>query len=231
MSPHSGVDTADRFFSGTGLSYDLIVNLCTFGFDLWWKERMLRKIPARPIRIVDQACGTGILTFKIAQRFPACRVIGVELRNEYLQQARNKATALKLGNVDFILGRAEEARIDEPVDCITSSYLAKYAEVDPLVRNAGAMLRPGGVMVMHDFTYPRSHPFARVWELYFRILQQFGSLFFPEWKTVFFELPGFLRQTRWVSEVRAALSANGFVRVRTEFLTWGTSAVVTAVKP
>lgn len=230
MSGHSGVETAERFFSGTGPSYDLIVHLCTLGFDLWWKERILRKIPPRPSRIVDQACGTGILTLKIAQRFPDCRVTGVELRNEYLLLAKMKARSQKAGNVDFVLGRAEDVQVEGPVDCITSSYLAKYAELDTLVKNARTVLRPGGVMVMHDFTYPRSPLFARLWEFYFRILRTAGAWRFPEWETVFFELPGFLRQAGWVSEVLSELNQNGFTRIRAESLTWGTSAIVAATK-
>jgi len=230
MGKYSGVETANRFFSGTGSSYDLIVNLFTLGFDLWWKERILKKIPARPSHIVDQACGTGILTLKIAQRFPSCRVTGVELRDEYLDIAKSKAAAMKVKNVEFLLGRAEDILVDGPVDCITSSYLAKYAELDLLICNAGTMLRPSGVMVIHDFTYPRGSLFPRLWEFYFTILQRVASMRFPEWKIVFFELPGFLRQTRWPSEVLAGLQANGFTRIRSESLTWGTSAIVTAVK-
>ena len=230
MTTDSGVETANRFFEGTGKSYGLIVTLCTLGFDLWWKERVLRKIPPNPARIVDQACGTGILTFKIARRFPSCRVTGVELRSEYLDLARAKATSLKLDNVDFLLGRAEEVVVEGPVDCIISSYLAKYAELPGLIQTARIMLRRGGAIVMHDFTYPGGSFFKRLWAFYFQILQDFGSRLFPEWKTVFFELPGFLRQTRWPSELLGELEAKGFHRIRSEPLTWGTAAMVTAVK-
>ena len=230
MTTYIGVEIANRFFSGTGGSYNLVVNLCTLGFDQWWKERLLRKIPPNPSHIVDQACGTGILTFKIARRFPSCRVTGVELRDEYLNVARTKAGKLKYNNVDFILGRAEDVVVEGPVDCIISSYLAKYAELGSLIRNAGAALRRGGMIVMHDFTYPRGSLFTRLWEFYFRILQRFGSAWFPEWRTVFFDLPGFLRRTRWQPEVLAELRAEGFTRIRCESLTWCASAIVTAAR-
>jgi len=230
MTTYSGVETANRFFEGTGKSYGLIVTLCTLGFDLWWKEKLLRAIPPNPRYIMDQACGTGILTFKIARRFPCCRVTGVELRDEYLDIADAKARALNLNNVDFVLGRAEVVVVQSPVDCIISSYLAKYAELKSLIANARTMLRRGGMIVMHDFTYPRGSFFTRLWEFYFRILQRLGSVFFPEWKIAFHELPGFLKQTRWTSDVLSALEANGFTRIRAESLTRGTAAIVTAVK-
>ncbi|HYE34116.1 class I SAM-dependent methyltransferase [Methylocaldum sp.] len=230
MDSHPGTAIAHRFFAGTGHSYDMVVKLCTLGFDLWWKQRILGAIPPEASHIVDQACGTGILTFKIASRFPSSRVTGVELREEYLNIAREKARALRLKNVEFILGRAEDVRVDGLVDCITSSYLAKYAELGSLIRNAKAMLRPGGVLVMHDFTYPGGPIFARLWEFYFTILQAAGPAFFPEWRTVFDELPGFLKQTAWLNELPETLQENGFISANVESLTWGASAMVTATK-
>jgi demethylmenaquinone methyltransferase/2-methoxy-6-polyprenyl-1,4-benzoquinol methylase len=228
VNRHPGAEIAHRFFAGTGPTYDLIANLCTLGFDISWKTMILRKIPPRPVRIIDQACGTGILTLRIARRFPSCRVTGVELRREYLNIAKQKAASMKLKNLEFILGRAEDVVLNGPVDCITSSYLAKYAELGSLVRNAAAMLRKDGLLVMHDFTYPHGHGFPRIWELYFKMLQTAGAMFFPRWKTAFNELPQFLRKSRWVPELLAFLKENGFTNVCFESLTCGTSAIVTA---
>jgi demethylmenaquinone methyltransferase / 2-methoxy-6-polyprenyl-1,4-benzoquinol methylase len=230
-SSHPGVEAAHRFFSGTGPSYDLVAVLCTAGFDFQWKSRMMDKIPSHPRHIVDQACGTGILSFRIAARFPACRVTGVELRDEYLAIAKKKAVARKAKRVDFILGRAEDVRVKGPVDCITSSYLAKYAEVKPLIQNAEAMLRSGGVMIMHDFTYPVSPFFLPIWKTYFKILQTLGSTVFPQWITVFHELPEFLRRSRWLTESIRYLKEHDFSDIRVESLTLGTSAIVTATRP
>jgi ubiquinone/menaquinone biosynthesis C-methylase UbiE len=154
MSGNPKVELVNRFFSGTGPTYDSVVNLCTFGLDRSWKKKILAKIPEGSVRIMDQACGTGILTFQIAHQFPRSRVIGVELREEYLNLAIEKARGLKISNVEFILGRAEDVLIEESLDCITSSYLAKYAELGSLVRNMKKMLRRGGVLILHDFTHP-----------------------------------------------------------------------------
>jgi len=222
-------EIARRFFSGTGPTYDRIVRLCTLGFDGAWKKKILAKIPKEPARILDQACGTGILTFLIAERFPSCQVTGVDMTEEYLEIARRKLRSRKMKNMEFISGRAEDILLASPLDCITSSYLGKYADLDRLIPNIGKMLRPGGRLIMHDFTYPANHAFARLWESYFRILQIGGGWRYPQWKTVFYELPGFLRQTRWVEELVQTLRANSFREIRVQSLTFGTSAIVTAV--
>ena len=99
-----------------------------------------KKIPKQH-RILEQASGTGILTCKIAQRYPSCRVIGVELQEEYLHIARKKVRDLELSNVEFIHGSAENVILKGEFDCIVSDYLAKYVDLDRLVAQAWTMLR------------------------------------------------------------------------------------------
>ncbi len=231
MQVVTGAQLAERFFEGTGHSYDHIVSLFTLGFDLWWKRKIPGKIPANSLQIIDQACGTGILTFKIAERFPGARIVGVELRDEYLSIARQKAALRSLSRVEFVLGRAEDVCLEEAsFDCITSSYLAKYAEIDQWVQNCKKMLRDGGLFLAHDFTYPANPHFAAAWEFYFRIMQGFGIRMYPEWRTVFIELPELLRRTTWVTELLEALRVNGFSNISLESLTFGSAAVITARK-
>jgi demethylmenaquinone methyltransferase/2-methoxy-6-polyprenyl-1,4-benzoquinol methylase len=226
----SKLETVHRFFAGTGFSYDQVAVLCTLGFDRRWKRKIIDKIPCRPRRILDQACGTGILTFEIARRFPACEIIGVELRDEYLSIAKEKAQALGIGNVHFILGRAEDVVLHGVFDCITSSYLAKYADLEILLAQAGKMLRPGGLIIMHDFTYPSRYLFRSAWQTHLAILRLLGSKVYPEWRTVFYELAAFLRETHWLMESVVLLGENGFDHIEAETLTFGTSAIVTARK-
>jgi demethylmenaquinone methyltransferase / 2-methoxy-6-polyprenyl-1,4-benzoquinol methylase len=230
MKEYSRTEIVDRFFSGTGPSYDFIAVLCTLGFDRWWKKRILGEIPGEPARILDQACGTGILTFKIARKFPRCHVVGVELRDEYLRIAREKAQALEVKNVEFLLGRAEEVVPEGPFDAVTSSYLAKYAELGTLIPGIKKILRPGGILIMHDFTYPPNRLFSRLWEFYFRILQGVGAWKYPQWRTVFLELPAMMRKTRWGGELVRILERYRFSEIRMRSLTWGTSAIITARK-
>lgn len=230
MAASPGEVLAHRFFRGTGTTYDSMVNLGTIGFDRWWKKKIVDRIPAAPRCILDQASGTGILTFKIARKFPACRTVGVELREEYITIARQKAAVRPLNNVAFIIGRAEDVLLNAEFDCITSSYLAKYAEIGKLVPNVKRMLRSGGLLIVHDFTYPPGRQFARLWEIYFRLLQTAGSRTYPQWRTVFYELPQLLRSTGWVPELIETLQKNAFADITVEPLTFGTSTLVTARK-
>jgi demethylmenaquinone methyltransferase/2-methoxy-6-polyprenyl-1,4-benzoquinol methylase len=93
------------------------------------------------------------------------------------------------------------------------------------------MLRPGGLLLLHDFTYPANPLFLPLWQTWFRLMQTVGGRFFPEWRTVFHELPAFLRETCWLDDTLVLLREQGFADIRCASLTFGTSAIVTAGKP
>ena len=224
------LERVHRFFAGTAATYDWMVNVATFGIDRRWKRRIVDLIPHDATQILDLACGTGISTFALAERYPDCRIVGVELREEYLNLARNKVQQLGSTNVEFVLSRAEDFRSNEPFDCVVSSYLAKYADLKSLTCTTKEMLKTGGHLLMHDFTYPPKPYLMWLWRLYFAVLQRLGSPLFPAWREIFYGLPVLIQESRWIPELTEALRVNGFTEIRMEYLTAYGSAIITARK-
>jgi len=231
-SPHSHdseIEIVNRFFSGTGRTYDFMVNVATFGIDHLWKRRIISLIPPNSTRILDLACGTGILTLSLARRFPDCQVVGVELRDEYLTLAREKVSRLGITNVEFVLSRAEEYESQTSYDAIVSSYLAKYADLPTLMLRAQPMLKEHGLLLMHDFTFPPPS-LVWLWRMYFWVLQHIGTPFFPSWREIYYGLPQLIEETRWASDLPPLLKEHGFKNIRREDLTAYGSAIFTATK-
>jgi demethylmenaquinone methyltransferase/2-methoxy-6-polyprenyl-1,4-benzoquinol methylase len=220
-------DYVARFFGATGATYDEVVRRGTFGIDRIWKRRLLAKLE-RPRRVLDLACGTGILTLEIARRYPQADVVGVDITEGYLAVARRKAAAERVGNVQFVRSWAEEFEAAAPFDAITSSYLAKYADIARLAPRLAAMLAPGGSVLFHDFSYPANPVLARLWEQHMKLLKRLGGRRYPEWRAVFDELPDLVRRTRWVEELPAALRAAGLIAVTVEPLTLQGATLVSA---
>ena len=218
----------ERFFRGTGSTYDRVVDLATFGIDRRWKRRIVRMIPPDAARICDLACGTGISTLAIARAFPRATVIGVELREEYLALARAKLARLGIANVELVLSRAEDYRPSTPFDCVAASYLAKYADLPRLVAGCRAMLKDGGLLLMHDFTFPPGRARIALFRAYFWALQRVGRALLPQWREIYYGLPALIEGTRWLPELQDALRAGGFRDIRVEHLTLYGSAIVSA---
>ncbi|MEM4207297.1 MAG: methyltransferase domain-containing protein, partial [Candidatus Nitrosocaldus sp.] len=150
---HTGHATAIRFFKHTSSTYDRVVRLTTFGQDAVWKRVMLRFVPEGDYTALDLACGTGILT--LALRGKVSRVYGLDLMYNSLVIANSKARNL---NHDIVLLNAAAEFVplrDGTVDIITASYLAKYCDIEKVVMECKRLLRSDGIVVMHDFTYPK----------------------------------------------------------------------------
>jgi demethylmenaquinone methyltransferase/2-methoxy-6-polyprenyl-1,4-benzoquinol methylase len=230
----------ERFFRGTGSTYDFMVHAATLGIDRLWKRRMVRIVREQvgePRAILDLACGTGLSTFAYARAFPNARIVGVELRDEYLQRARAKLAANPDPRIEFVLSRAETYATDQRFNVVSASYLAKYADLPLLVdrlagaRHAAPLLAPDGLLIMHDFTLPPNRIALAVWRVYFWLLQTIGTKIFPTWKEIYDGLPKLIESTQWTSELQALLRNRGFRDVTFEWQTlWG-SAIVTARRP
>ena len=217
------------FFAETGPTYDQVVSLFTFGIDRLWKKTIVQKLKA-PKRILDLACGTGILTTMMAKQCPESEIVAVDISPGYLQMAWRKAFKHKIKNVSFILCAAEDFRPNDHFDAVTASYLPKYAKLDRLIYNLSQMLNPGGMVLFHDFTYPKERSHQRLFNIYFKMMPVIGGFFYPKWKGVFRELPRLIEETTWVTELTALLSRYGFCQIEVESLTMEGSAIVSALK-
>jgi demethylmenaquinone methyltransferase/2-methoxy-6-polyprenyl-1,4-benzoquinol methylase len=226
----SGRDLADRFFPGTGSSYDRVVRTTSLGLDSLWKRAVLSKVPRASRSFLDLACGTGIVTCEILRRFPGARVVGVDLTEDYLAVARAKL-ARRGVDVTFLHGNAETTRVEGPFDAIVSCYLPKYVQADRLLANVAPELAPGGVIVLQDFTYPKTAFHQLVWELYMRLLDPLARRAFPEWGRVFdTSLAQLIRTSAWVRDFRETLPRHGFTDVKVDERTFRACTVVSARK-
>ena len=92
-------------FTRLAPDYDRLNPWISFGRDASWKRAMIGRLPdpAAPV-CVDLACGTGDLTMLLAARYPAGRVVGVDLTEAMLEQARRRpggtASFLDFGRPD-----------------------------------------------------------------------------------------------------------------------------------
>jgi demethylmenaquinone methyltransferase/2-methoxy-6-polyprenyl-1,4-benzoquinol methylase len=214
-----------QFFGNNAQSYEKVVNLATFGRDSHWKEEMIKRI-SRCDSILDLACGTGILTFQIAEKFPDAKITGVDLTEGYLKIAKDKLKPCH--KISFLLYDAEKITLDDTFDCITSSYIPKYCNPQILIERCLCHLNAGGKIILHDFVNPKNKVIRSLWNLYFVMLNMVG-FFVPNWKETFKNLPQLIRSINWVDMYKGAMERKG-LNVEIKYLTLGTSVILTGTK-
>lgn len=225
MKTQSGKELVPRFFEKTAHNYDKIVNLTTFGKDKYWKKEIIKKIP-NCRSVLDLACGTGILTFQIAEKLPDARILGVDITESYLEIARKKLKQQQ--KISFLCQDAEKLNLGQKFDCITSSYIPKYCNAETLIKVCLNHLNPGGKIILHDFSYPKNKIVRSLWNLYFVVLHLVGY-FLQDWKDVFEDLPNLIRETRWLDDYEDTMKKYG-LQIDKQSLTLHTSSILTGIK-
>ena len=222
MLVHEGHTHAMRFFTPANAgSYDLILRLATFARDNAWKYEIIKKLSPHS-QILELACGTGVLSSMLLEKGKS--VTGIDLTFEYLLSMKHKL------NAPIVQGTAEVLPyLDESFDSVVSSYLAKYVNVHKVVDECWRVLRPGGFVIFHDFTYPRG-VIRSLWNMHFGLLRLTGR-FIGSWKVVFEDLDDVIKESDWVNQTIISLRDRKFQNVGCGYYTGGTSAMIYAEKP
>ena len=225
MLAESAKNLVPKFFDETGATYDGVVSYGTLGKDKYWKRKILEQISDGD-SFLDLACGTGILTREIAEKFPSAKIVGIDITKSYLDVAKKNSNSFD--NISFILDDAEKFKLDSKFDCITASYLPKYCDPEVLVKNCVAHIKPGGKIIFHDFTYPKNLVIKLLWNFFFIFLRLAGY-FIPSWKDALIGLPKLIRRTKWLDSYSDAMKKSG-LKVSHQYLTYGASAILTGTK-
>ncbi len=225
MLAESAKNLVPKFFDETGTTYDGVVSYGTLGKDRYWKRKIVEQI-SDGNSFLDLACGTGILTREIAKKFFSANIVGIDITKSYLDVAKENSNSFD--NISFILDDAEEFKLDSKFDCITASYLPKYCDPEILVKNCVTHLKPGGKIILHDFTYPKNPAVRGLWNFFLTFMRLVGY-FIPSWKDALIGLPKLIRRTKWLDSYSDVMEKSG-LKVSHQYLTYGASAILTGTK-
>jgi SAM-dependent methyltransferase len=114
----------------------------------------LRHLPIPPHgRVLDVGCGSGSMARLIAQSFPGASVMGVDVRSQYLDFARERARQQSIQNIAFQSAEASALPFeDASFDVVWAKYLLQWLRHP---KNALAEMKrvtkPGGLVVCCDY--------------------------------------------------------------------------------
>ncbi|MEA3441734.1 MAG: class I SAM-dependent methyltransferase [Chloroflexota bacterium] len=119
-------------------------------------EEYVKKLTARGFttgKILDSGCGFGITDVVIAQHFPGCEVIGIDLSAPLLEMARASASEAKVSErVTFQSGDVQQiAYADNSFDVVLNINMAHLVN-EPLqmLNEIERVLSPGGFLFIAD---------------------------------------------------------------------------------
>jgi SAM-dependent methyltransferase len=139
--------------------YDLLMESVDYEGWVEYVEKIANRAGKRIKSVLDLACGTGNSTFPWAAR--GYEVVGVDLSEEMLARARQKAQEKKL-EAAFLKGDLRNFQLEKKFDlavCFQDgfNYLLEAAELRQAFQAVFSNLKSGGLFVF-DLNFPNRFP-------------------------------------------------------------------------
>lgn len=169
-------------FHSVAAKYDIMNDVMSFGIHRFWKRYTIEVSGARPgMKVLDLAGGTGDLTAKFSHLVgDKGEVVLADINDSMLKVGRTKLRDKGIvNNVSYVQANAEALPFpDNHFDIITIAFgLRNVTDKDAALRSMNRVLKPGGKLLVLEFSKPQHEIMRKVYDLYsFKVLPKMGEL-------------------------------------------------------
>ncbi|MDA3630593.1 demethylmenaquinone methyltransferase [Saccharopolyspora oryzae] len=225
----AGLDKDPRevaaMFDGVARRYDLTNTVLSFGQDRRWREITRRALsPKRDERVLDLAAGSGVSTEEFSRSGAWC--VAADFSLGMLSVGRHRGVPMVA---------ADALRLpfaDESFDAVTISFgLRNLVDTAAGLREMQRVVRPGGRLVVCEFSTPTWQPFRTIYMNYLmRALPSIARAVSSN-PDAYVYLAESIREWPDQRELAELIAESGWTNVAWRNLTSGVVAVHRAVKP
>lgn len=168
-------------FSSVASRYDIMNDVMSAGIHRLWKDAMMDWLAPRPgQRLLDVAGGTGDVAFRFLDRAPGARALVLDLTESMLRAGRQRAEAAALQDrIDWTVGDATRLPLPSAsFDVYTISFgIRNVADIPAALREAHRVLRPGGRLMVLEFSQIPNDLLQRLYDAYsFNLIPVMGQI-------------------------------------------------------
>ena len=201
-------------FDNIAPAYDRLNHTLSLSVDRIWRRRVVRIVGRlHPRRVLDMATGTGDLAVMMARSIPEAHIKGVDLSEGMLDVARRKVAA-----------RGLEERVT------VAFGVRNFGDLGRGLAELSRALRPGGRIVILEFSTPTMPVFGRLYDWYsHRVLPRIGGWLSHD-RQAYDYLPRSVDEFPQPEEFLTILAAAGFRDCRARSQSFGIAQIYTAEK-
>ena len=223
-----------KMFNAIAPAYDFLNHFLSLGIDKKWRKKAIQKLEGSGAKkILDVATGTGDLAITANKLMEVDHITGVDISDEMLAVGRKKLTKKNLDDKIVLLnGDSENLPFeDNEFDAAIVAFgVRNFQNLDKGLAEMQRVIKPGGKMVVLEFTKPRFFLFKFGFNLYFKyVLPTIGRLTSKDpkaYKYLYESVQAFPDYDQFVNHMEKA----GLKNNEWESLSMGICAVYTGVK-
>ncbi len=222
-----------KMFNNISGRYDFLNHFLSAGIDVVWRRKAIKLLQERqPKNILDVATGTGDFAIEALQLKPE-KIIGVDISDGMLTVGRKKMLTKGYSDIiQLIHGDSENLPFEENKfdAAIVAFGVRNFENLEKGLSEIIRVLKPGGKLVVLEFSKPTRFPFKQVYTLYFKaILPLIGRIVSKD-KSAYTYLPASVDAFPDGSKFTTILTKVGFNNTTCKPLTFGISSLYTGSK-
>lgn len=169
-----------RMFDNISHRYDFLNHFLSMGIDRLWRKKAIKLLrPHAPAQLLDVATGTADFAIQAMELNPE-KIIGVDISEGMLEKGRVKINQRGLSErIELITGDSENLPFsDNNFDAVTVAFgVRNFENLTRGLSEIFRVLKPGGRIVVLEFSRPRKFPMKQVYNFYFKaILPKIGRI-------------------------------------------------------
>ncbi len=226
-------DQVAKMFNSISHRYDFLNHFLSLGIDRLWRKKAVKLLrESKPKVLLDVATGTGDFAVEAMSLNPD-KIIGIDISEGMLEVGRAKMQKLKLANIiDLQLGDSEIIHFEEnKFDAVTVGFgVRNFENLEKGIAEIYRVLKPGGTMVVLEFSRPKRFPIKQLYNIYFKfVLPKIGNSISSD-KAAYTYLPESVEAFPDGKDFEAILQKIGFKKTTCTQLTFGISSIYTGQK-
>ena len=223
-----------EMFNNIAGRYDFLNHFLSMGIDKGWRKKAIAEVAAiKPKNILDVATGTGDMAIAAGLTIKPNSITGLDIADQMLEVGRGKIAAKNLSQmIKLQTGDSESMPFGTgEFDVVMCAYgVRNFEHLEKGLTEMCRVLRPGGKVVILEFSQPTGFPIKHLFGFYFRfILPALGKLV-SKHSRAYTYLPESVLAFPEGKKFCEILEASGFKSAKARPLTFGITTLYTAIK-
>jgi demethylmenaquinone methyltransferase/2-methoxy-6-polyprenyl-1,4-benzoquinol methylase len=161
-------------FDQIAFRYDFLNRFLSGGIDVYWRKRAIAELKElKPRQVLDVATGTADVAIMTWKYLHPEKITGIDISEGMLALGRQKIDKLLLSKqIELLKGDSEAINFpNETFDAITVAFgVRNFENLEKGLSEMYRVLKPGGKVVILEFSKPRKTGFKNLYNLYMNII-------------------------------------------------------------